>query len=116
MSEYIKRKDAADLVKLVEERAAAVYAGGGRRRKEIQRAIRETAETFLQAIEDPETLPDEDVERRVYSYLKTEGDYRMVPCEDRMTCANCGFTRPMLRNEQIFRCQKCGAYFTGAGI
>lgn len=116
MSEYIKRKDAADLMKLIEERAAAVYAGGGRRRKEIQRAIRETAETFLNEIEDPEAVPGEDVERRVFSYLKTEGDYRMVPCEDRMTCANCGFTRPMLRNEQVFRCQKCGAYFTGVGI
>lgn len=116
MSEYITRKNAADLVKLIEERAAAVYEGGGRRRKEIQRAIRETAETFLQAIEDPETLPDEDVERRVYSYLKTEGDYRMVPCEDRMTCANCGFSRPMLRNERVLRCQNCGAFYTGAGI
>lgn len=116
MSEYIKRKDAADLVKLVEERAAAVYEGGGRRRREIQRAIRETAETLLQAIEDPEALPDEDVERRVYSYMRTEGDYRHMFCDEKMTCAACGFTRPVLRGEQIFRCQKCGAYFTGAGI
>ena len=116
MSEYIKRESAANLMKLIEARAQAVYAGGGRRRKEVQRAIRETAESFLEEIENPETVPDEDVERRVYSYLKTEGDYRMVPCEDRMTCASCGFTRPMLRNEQVFRCQKCGAYYTGAGI
>ena len=116
MSEYITRATAADLMKLIAERAEAVYTGRGRRMREIQRAIRETAESFLEEIENPEAVPDADVERRVYSYLKTEGDYRMIPCEDRMTCANCGFTRPMLRNEQIFRCQKCGAYYTGAGI
>lgn len=116
MSEYITRANAADLMKLIAERAEAVYTGRGRHRKEIQRAIRETAESFLTEIENPETVPDADAERRVFSYLKTEGDYRMIPCEDRMTCANCGFSRPMLRNEQIFRCQKCGAYFTGAGI
>ena len=116
MSEYIKRADAADLMKLIAERAEAVYTGRGRRMREIQRAIRETAESFAQAIEDPEAVQDVDVERRVYSYLKTEGDYRMVQCEDKMTCANCGFTRPMLRNERVLRCQNCGAYFTGAGV
>lgn len=113
---YIKRADAADLMKLIAERAEAVYTGRGRRMREIQRAIRETAESFAQAIEDPEAVPDANAERRIFSYLKTEGEYRMVPCEDRMTCANCGFSRPMLRNERVLRCQNCGAYFTGAGV
>lgn len=116
MNDYITRANAAELMQQIAERAEAVYAGGGRRRKEIQRAIRETAETFLQAIEDPETLPGEDVERRVYSYMRTEGDYRHMFCDEKMTCAACGFTRPVLRGETIIRCQNCGAYYTGAGI
>lgn len=115
MTDYITRANAADLMKLIAERAEAVYTGRGRHQKEIVKAIRETAETFLNEIENPETIPSEDVEKRVYSYMRAVGDYRHVFCDEKMTCAACGFSRPVLRGEKILRCQFCGAHYTGSG-
>lgn len=114
--EYITRGEAADLMQLIAERAETVYNGRGRRAKEIQRAIRETAETFVDQISNPEIIEAADVEKRVYSYMRAVGDYRHMFCDEKITCAACGFSRPMLRGERILRCQNCGAYYTGTGV
>lgn len=117
--DLLQRSHVKDVATQIFERCEQLEVAnvrGGRHKKEVALAIRETAETFMRAIEDPEILPAEDAERRVYSYLKIEGNYRHMFCDERITCANCGFTRPMLRGEQILRCQNCGAYYTGAGI
>ncbi len=48
-----------------------------------------------------------------YSYLQAAEKYRMVPCDEEITCMQCGYKRPRLRNENVFFCSICGACVGG---
>ena len=59
-------------------------------------------------------MPAADVpDSRVYSYARFEDHYRLVPCDEDVTCMACGYKRPRLRGEKVFFCNLCGACIGG---
>lgn len=51
----------------------------------------------------------ENVDPRRYDVATYTDHYRMIPCDEDVTCGACGYKRPRLRNERIYFCSVCGA-------
>lgn len=82
-------------------------------RRAYAKGVQDAANELASYIEAPGIIEGADAEETKYSYLKREDHYRMIPCDEDVTCAACGMKRPRLRNEVIRRCQCCGAIFEG---
>lgn len=108
----------ADAVKLCREFAERDFPkkdlrGWNPARRAYAKGIQDAANELASYIEAPGMIPGAEATETTYSYLKREDHYRLIPCDEDVTCAACGMKRPRLRGEVIRRCQNCGAIFEG---
>lgn len=86
----------------------------GRRSRKIGYGAQYMLDLIKSRAADPEQLPPADAACvRRYGYAKYEDHYRMVPCDEDITCMVCGNKRPRLRNENVMYCSSCGAVLGG---
>lgn len=76
----------------------------------IKRAKAVGAKNALQKVRDGLAKLDP-IDPRTYDVATFTDHYRLIPCDEDVTCGACGYKRPRLRSENIFFCSICGACF-----
>ena len=113
-NDLIRRGDALEAIrterKIEQAKATGAIKCGRHERKQAQ-ANCDMLDRLATALGNAELVPKQDAELRTYSYAKTEPHYRTMFSDETMTCQRCGYSRPVIRGERLFRCSCCGAIY-----
>lgn len=105
--DLIDRYDKAPMIEENRDRIDPVKRAKAKGARMILQQLRAAAERTA------DLPPAEGAEYRRYGYMKVDPNYRLVPCDEDITCQACGYKRPRLRNETVFFCSRCGTCVGG---
>lgn len=102
--------DRAEALQLIENEEQAQREKRRDSINKIERMEARGAQNALQKIQDGLAKLDP-IDPRTYDVATFTDHYRLIPCDEDVTCGACGYKRPRPRGEKIFFCSICGACF-----